>query len=98
MHLNAVEVLLQSQDLCPLCGCLGELAAEMKDLSKNGPGHLNVLEPWPQILPSGSLLLPLGQCQAVPGLEGVGRSLQRPETVEEESVESDENYEAGDRI
>lgn len=98
VHLNAVEVLLQSQDLCPLRGCLGELAVEMKNQSENGPGHLNVLEPWPQILPPGSLLLPLGQCQAVPGLKGMGRSLQRPESVEEESIEGDENDEAGDRI
>lgn len=61
----------------------------------NGPGHLSVRQPRPS---SGSLRLPLGQCQAVPGLKGMGCSLQRPETVEEEGIEGDENNEAGDRV
>lgn len=34
VHLNAVEVLLQSQDLRPLRGCLGELAVERKNLNE----------------------------------------------------------------
>lgn len=61
MYLDAVELLLQGQDLGPLRGRLGEL--------------------------------PLGQGQAVPGLEGVSRPLQGPQTVKEEGVEGDEDDE-----
>lgn len=91
VHLDAVELLLQSQHLRPLRRRLGELAVGVQDPS----GVL--ASPLPRSQPPRDTHSLLGQGQTVPGLEGVGCPLQGPEAVEEEDVEGDEDDEAGSR-
>lgn len=92
VHLDAVELLLQGQDLRPLRSCLRELAAGVQGLS----GAL-ASSNLPKLLTPSGTHSPLGQGQTVPGLESVGCPLQGPKAVKEEDVEGDEDDEARGR-
>lgn len=92
VHLDAVELLLQGQDLRPLRGRLGELT-----VGKTGPKlGLGLPHTSPSSQPPGATHSPLGQGQTVPGLKSVSCPLQGPEAVKEEDVEGNEDDEAGE--